>query len=175
MRVVAGTARGVRLDGPDDSRIRPTSDRVREAVFNALYSLGGVEGWNVVDLFAGTGAMGIEALSRGAASCRFVEQDRRALALIETNLDRCGFADRARIERADAAAWRGEADLVIADPPYAFDGWDALAAGVDSEWLLAESDRAVDPGDGWQLVRSRAYGGTVISLARRSHRQETRG
>jgi 16S rRNA (guanine966-N2)-methyltransferase len=121
----------------------------------------------VVDLFAGTGAMGVEALSRGAERCTFVEQSRAAQALITTNLERAGVADRATIERADATSWRGSADLVIADPPYAFDGWTELLTGLDTTWLVAESDRPVDVGASWTNVRHKTYGGTVVTLARR--------
>src|SRR5438105_4298652 len=86
MRVVAGTARGIRLVAPPGRDTRPTSDRVREATFNALGSLGAIEDARVVDLFAGTGALGIEALSRGAAHATFVERERAAIDTIERNL-----------------------------------------------------------------------------------------
>ena len=168
MRVVAGTARGVKLEAPDGDEIRPTSDRVREAVFNSLFSLGGVEGWNVVDLFAGTGAMGIEALSRGATRCTFVERSARARQLIEANLARARVDDRAVIVGAEAATWRGEADLAIADPPYGFDEWTNLLEGIAAEWLVLESDRAIALDDRWSNVRHKTYGGTVVTFARRA-------
>src|SRR5213078_2273851 len=110
MRIVAGAARGVRLDAPAGDGTRPTSDRVREAVFNTLFSLGGVEGKTVVDLFAGTGALGIEALSRGAEHATFVERDRAALECIEANLARAKLSDRATVRLADAARWTGDVD-----------------------------------------------------------------
>ncbi len=93
MRVVAGTARGRRLAVPADDGIRPTGDRVREAMFNALHSRRAVVGATVLDLFAGTGALGIEALSRGAASAVFVEHSRTHAAIVEANLETCGFTD----------------------------------------------------------------------------------
>src|SRR3954451_2504981 len=105
MRVVAGEARGIRLVAPKGLDIRPTSDRVREAVFNALGSLGAVEGATVVDLFAGTGALGIEALSRGAAHATFVDRDRIAVDTVRRNLDATKLGDQATIVRADVMAF----------------------------------------------------------------------
>src|SRR5437764_14513064 len=125
MRVVAGTARGRALRAPKGHDIRPTSDRVREAVFNSLTSLDAVEGATVYDLFAGTGAMGIEALSRGAAQVTFVDHDRTAVASIEANLAATGLGGpAATVVRADVGRWLATAppaDLAVVDPPYATD------------------------------------------------------
>src|SRR5690349_13652536 len=126
MRVVAGSARGRRLAVPPGRSVRPTSDRVREAVFNALGSMGEIEDATVVDLFAGSGALGIEALSRGARHVTFVDHDRTALDCVRVNLATCGFEDRATVVRADGPAWAAggaQHDLALVDPPYAFDGW----------------------------------------------------
>src|SRR5436853_535402 len=123
MRVVAGTARGRPLRAPRGDAIRPTSDRVREAIFNSLTSLGAIEGATVADLFAGTGALGIEALSRGAGHVTFVDQDREAIATIDANLAATGLAGApASVVRADVARWIATAapvDLALLDPPYA--------------------------------------------------------
>src|ERR687892_855757 len=97
VRVVGGSARGRTLVAPPGGRTRPTSDRVREAIFNALWSRGAVEGARVADLFAGSGALGVEALSRGAAHATFVDSDRAARAAIHRNVETCGVADRATI------------------------------------------------------------------------------
>src|SRR3954453_13290953 len=105
MRVVAGTARGRRLVAPPGRDTRPTSDRVRESVFNVLHSLGAIDGASVVDLFAGSGALGIEALSRGAAHCTFVEPAPAAVTAIRTNLTTAGVAERATIETRTAEAY----------------------------------------------------------------------
>jgi 16S rRNA (guanine966-N2)-methyltransferase len=117
MRVVAGEYRGRRLQAPRGTSVRPTSDRVREALFSIL---GDIEGLRVLDLFAGSGALAIEALSRGAASATLVENDRAALDAIRANLAPLEGAN-AEIVRADALAWlggrRGPFDLVFADPP----------------------------------------------------------
>lgn len=170
MRVVAGVARGRRLVAPEGRATRPTSDRVREALFNALGSMQAVTGAHVADLFAGSGALGIEALSRGAAHVTFVESDRTAVAAIRRNLEACGFADRARV-RLDAVERAvptlGVLDLVLADPPYAFDGWRELSAGIRARVLVVESDRPVALSPDWEVQRSRTYGGTVVQIATR--------
>ncbi len=121
---VAGEFRGRRLVAPAGTSTRPTTDRVREATFNALGSRDLVVGAQVADLFAGSGAIGIEALSRGAEHCTFVERDRDALRALRTNLDTLGIADRSRVVTGDvlAVAAAVDADLVFADPPYDFDG-----------------------------------------------------
>jgi 16S rRNA (guanine966-N2)-methyltransferase len=146
VRVVAGSARGRRLRTPAGAATRPTADRVREATFNALGSLGVVEGATVLDLFAGSGAMGIEALSRGAAAASFVDRDPAALAAVRANLDATGLVDRATVVRADAGRWlagAGRFDLAVLDP-----------------------DREVSVPEGWGILRSRSYGGSVVVLAR---------
>src|SRR5687768_4916299 len=102
MRVIAGTLKGRRLESPDWPGLRPTSDRLRETLFNVLAPR--IAGARVLDGYAGTGAVGIEALSRGAAHVTFVEQDRRAQQLIEINLQRAGVGDRYAIIRAGFAA-----------------------------------------------------------------------
>jgi 16S rRNA (guanine966-N2)-methyltransferase len=126
MRVVGGEARGRRLKAPPSDRIRPTSDRIREAVFDLLGPPGedrGFEG-SVLDLFAGTGALGIEALSRGYPTAVFVEHDRVARGLIRENLARCGYSDRCRVEAKDVFRFLQVLDaaapftLVLLDPPY---------------------------------------------------------
>jgi 16S rRNA (guanine(966)-N(2))-methyltransferase RsmD len=126
MRVIGGTVRGRSLTPFAGRGVRPTPDRVREALFSILYSRRGpLTGCSVLDLFAGSGALGIEALSRGAGHAWFVDQSRQAVDLIRSNLQRCGFAGQANVIMADI--WRtvpmlvetGPFDLVFADPPYA--------------------------------------------------------
>ena len=97
MRVIAGDAKGRKLVSPRSCAVRPTSDRVREAIFDVLSHLGVIEDATVVDLYAGTGALGIEALSRGAKSATFVDNDRAALQVIEENLARTGFSNDAKL------------------------------------------------------------------------------
>src|SRR5512144_2270520 len=121
MRVIAGRYKGRRLASPRWSGLRPTSDKLRETLFNILAPR--IEGARVLDGFAGTGAIGIEALSRGAAHVTFVERDPRAVALIESNLARCAIGDRYAIIRARFAGTErppdgGSFDLIFLDPPY---------------------------------------------------------
>ncbi len=175
MRVVAGSARGRRLRSPDGEATRPTSDRVREAVFNALHSQGLVQDARIADLFAGSGALGVEALSRGAAHVWFVESDRSAQAVIDDNLLTLDLAAGATVVRTTVASalatgLTDRLDVVIADPPYAYDDWPALCAAVASMLapdglLVAESGAPITLADGWEKMRERTYGGTVITFA----------
>lgn len=170
MRVVAGTCRGRTLVAPDGFETRPTSDRVREAVFNALGSLGAVEGARVVDLFAGSGALGIEALSRGAVHCTFVDRNRAARDVIHQNLRSLGLVGRAEVVADDVLLFLRNAatfDLAVADPPYRFDDWGALLLGIDAGTAVIESNRLIEMPPGWSTVREKRYGGTVVLIARR--------
>jgi 16S rRNA (guanine966-N2)-methyltransferase len=174
VRVVAGTARGIGLTAPAGRATRPTSDRVREATFNALHSLGAVERARVLDLYAGSGALGIEALSRGATLCTFVESAPAALAALRANVAATGLAARATVVAAPVERYldgpRASCDLVLIDPPYAFDGWPALLARlaeIDDALVVCESDRAVAAPEGWRVLRSKAYGGTVVTIIHR--------
>jgi 16S rRNA (guanine966-N2)-methyltransferase len=176
VRIVAGTAGGRRIAAPPGTDTRPTTDRVREAIFNALGSLGVVDGAEVVDLFAGSGALGLEALSRGAARVHFVESDRRAAGVVAANVETLGFGDRAVVVRRPVEAAIDDlpdgVDLVLADPPYGFDGWEGLLERIAPRLspdavVVAESDRAPALPAGWATVRERAYGGTVVVFARR--------
>lgn len=122
MRIIAGEWRGRRLAAPKGDATRPTSDRARETLFAMLTSrLGDFEGLKVADLFAGSGALGLEALSRGAAHCLFVEQDRAALDVIRANIAALGAGARARVEAGSVMQLRAAnspLDLILADPPY---------------------------------------------------------
>lgn len=175
MRVVAGTRGGRRIEAPSGRDTRPTTDRVREAVFNALGSLGAVEGAVAVDLFAGSGALGIEALSRGASEAHFVESDRTALAVLRRNLDQLDLTASATVHAASVEASLDRLperiDLVLADPPYAYEGWPALLGQLvprlcDDAVVVVESDRAVPFPVSLEVVRERSYGGTVVTFAR---------
>jgi 16S rRNA (guanine966-N2)-methyltransferase len=183
VRVVAGTLRGRPLATPADGRVRPTSDRVREAVFNILaHGIDGfaLSGCRVLDLFAGTGALGIEAMSRGAVSCLFVEEDAEARALIRRNIEAFGLTRQTRIYRRDAtrlgpALPRERFDLVVADPPYSKSlGETALAAAAAGGWLEAgavavleeRADVAVTWPAGFALLDRRVWGDTTVHFAR---------
>lgn len=143
MRVIAGSARGRRLEAPKGAATRPTPDRVREALFSILY--GRIENARVLDLFAGTGALGIEALSRGAAHATFVEHDRATAELVRKNVEALGFRARARIMGTTATAAIADLakesfDLLFLDPPY-----DAGVLGATLE-LLAKKGLVADEG-----------------------------
>lgn len=172
MRVVAGTAGGRLLKAPGGRSTRPTSDRVREAMFAILSSMDAVHGATVVDLFAGSGALGIEALSRGATHATFVDTDPAAVAAVRANLAGLGdLAGGATVVRDDAVRWVEQrcppsVDLVLADPPYAWDGWSGLLAALAgrAELVVAETGGPWEPGAGWETVRVRRYGSTVVSV-----------
>ncbi|MEZ5165144.1 MAG: 16S rRNA (guanine(966)-N(2))-methyltransferase RsmD [Acidimicrobiales bacterium] len=168
MRVVAGSARGRRLVVPAGDRTRPTADRVRESIFNSLYSLGAVEDAVVIDLFAGSGALGIEALSRGAARVTFVDTDRSAIAAVRTNLETLGFASVADVVASDGPrhlATQPPYDLLLLDPPYAFAAWAELLDLVHDAVVVIESDREITLPAAWQTYHVRRHGTTVVTLA----------
>ena len=167
MRVVAGDLRGRRIESPKGDATRPTTDKVREAVFNALGSMDAVDGARVADVFAGTGAMGIEALSRGASHCTFVEKDKNALAVLRQNIAALGLSDRATvlaIDAVSAVASLGDVDLFIADPPYGFTHWADLLNRCVAPVVVLESDREVGEVEGWDTVREKKYGRTHVAF-----------
>lgn len=182
MRIVAGRLRGRTVIGPKTDAIRPTSDRVRGAIFNILaHAANGVsiEGARVLDLFAGTGALGLEALSRGAAFCLFVEKSAHARGLIAQNVDAFGLADQAEVRAADAMklgpAPRDTFTLVFLDPPYS-QGFaeKALAAAAGGGWLASgalivveeRSDAVIDWPEGFEVMDARRWGDTQALFAR---------
>jgi 16S rRNA (guanine966-N2)-methyltransferase len=174
-RVIAGTAGGRRLRTPPGGATRPTSDRVKEALFSALGDLAGVV---VLDLFAGSGALAVEALSRGAARAVLVEADRRAEAVARANLDLAGVADRALVVGGSAEAFcrrpaGGPFDLVLLDPPYrtGVDVVESLLAALAGAGALVPGGRIVlerdrratePPPAGPHHERDRTYGDTVL-------------
>ena len=171
MRVVAGELGGRRLIAPEGTATRPTTDKVRQAVFNSLHSMGVVEGAVVADLFAGSGALGIEAISRGATHCTFVERDRSALAALRANIAALGIGDRCTVHATDVIAWvpamRG-VDIAFIDPPYSFEAWPVLLGAIsDVSLVVAEADDPVDAPAGWTQVRTRRYGRTWVTLLER--------
>jgi 16S rRNA (guanine966-N2)-methyltransferase len=177
MRVIAGSLKGRRLESPDWPGLRPTSDKLRETLFNVLMSR--IEGARVLDGYAGTGALGIEALSRGAAHVTFVESNPRAVRLIERNLGRCAVTDRYAIIRArfaDAASRlpAETIDLVLLDPPYGPDdltgALKAAAPLVAADGLLviehARRDEAPADEASITKVRDIVAGDSTLSLYR---------
>jgi 16S rRNA (guanine966-N2)-methyltransferase len=176
MRIIGGTARGRRLVGPSSEGTRPLSDRAREALFNILGP--GIRGERVLDLFAGTGAVGLEALSRGAMTATFVEQDRAALADIRTNLESLGFAEQGTAVASEALSFlvrtRESFDVVFAGPPQWQALWSATLRAVDGRdqvlaeggLLVTQCDPSEDTGDPELTVLTRVdertYGRTRL-------------
>ncbi len=172
MRVVAGELRGRRIEAPPGKDTRPTTDKVREAVFNALGSLDLIRDATVADLYAGSGALGIEALSRGAAHCTFVERDRSAVRVLRGNLAALGLDERSRVVTADAsrAVVGLDVDVVLADPPYDFDGWSDLLGATSAAFVVAEAGRPLDDVDlpaAWSAIRTKRYGRTWVTFFER--------
>jgi 16S rRNA (guanine(966)-N(2))-methyltransferase RsmD len=182
MRVVGGDARGRRLKSPPSKRIRPTSDRIREAIFDLLGPPGEGQAYSgsVLDLFAGTGALGIEALSRGFNNAVFVESDRVALGLIRENLARCGYEGRCRVEAQDVFEFLKVLDaaapfeLVLLDPPY---GQQLVAKALQrlsqSSWVKAggrivcEGERDLELGEqagSFVRAKHKRYGDTSVHV-----------
>ncbi|ETW12117.1 methyltransferase [Roseivivax marinus] len=181
MRIVAGRFRGRPLaavgKGDPGGHLRPTTDRTREALFNVLE--GGrfgdpIEGARVLDLFAGTGALGLEALSRGAAHVTFVDKGRAAQGLLRQNVKTLGVADEVRIIGHDAARLppaEAATTLVFLDPPYGKGlGAPALAAARAAGWVAPgalvvwEDSAPQDPPEGFTLLETRRYGDTHVTL-----------
>ena len=174
MRVIAGELKGRPLVAPRGWKVRPTSDRVREAIFSAL---GDIEGATVCDLYCGTGALAIEALSRGAARATLVDRDTRAAL---GNVQSLGLAERAELIKADVPRWiadgeRGEIDLIFCDPPYRLA--DRLGQQLDNHLpaLLSDEGRLVVESaargplelPSLELLRRKRYGATDVAFYRR--------
>lgn len=179
MRIVGGRHRGTALAAPKSRAIRPTGDRTREALFNILAHWPGgnrVEGARVLDLFAGTGALGLEALSRGAAFALFIDDGTEARGLIRTNVERLGQTGATKVFRRDATRL-GEIprlqpfDLVFCDPPYGRGlGEKAIEAARRGGWLAPEAlivleedaESGLELADGFVLIETRTYGDTAL-------------
>ncbi|MCW4115288.1 16S rRNA (guanine(966)-N(2))-methyltransferase RsmD [Aurantimonas sp. MSK8Z-1] len=182
MRIVAGEFRGRAIAAPATNAIRPTTDRTRETLFNILAHAGGVtlDGARVLDLFSGTGALGLEALSRGGRFCLFVEEGVEARGLLRTNIESFGLQGRTKIFRRDATSLGAVGtmepfDLLFADPPYGKGlGEAALTSAAAGGWLVPgavciveEAASAAFPHpDGFTLSDERSIGETVLRFLR---------
>ena len=178
MRIIAGTLKSRRLVTPDFEGLRPTSDRLRETLFNVIAQR--IPGANVLDGFAGTGALGIEAISRGAAHVTFVDDDRRAVALIGENVRRCGVAERCviirgRLTEVSRRLAMAPFDLILLDPPYTERGLAAVLEGAAAVLtrdglVVLEHDRRRDtPASTSNLLRTRSLisGASVLAFYER--------
>ncbi len=178
MRIIAGRARGFQLESPKTMRVRPTQDRIRESLFSILMPR--LDGSRFLDLFAGTGANGIEALSRGAASATFVDSDERSLQFIKKNLARTSLKSHAQIRRLQLPEQLPRLqdldpfDLVFADPPYKFTHYLKLLERLFTDSLLApgamvvvEHDRHTEmppSTEQWVQARQSTYGDTALTF-----------
>jgi 16S rRNA (guanine966-N2)-methyltransferase len=173
MRVIGGRSRGRRLAAKLPHNVRPTSDRVRESIFDILGSQGGVDGLSVVDLFCGSGALGVEALSRGAAAATFVDLDPDALNAVRQNLTAVGLSEEpVTLVRAALPGWLKapgvpEFDLALCDPPYDFVDWPALLGALAADVAVMESGAPIPLSEGWMVTRERRYGGTLVTVVQR--------
>lgn len=187
MRVISGEARGRKFLAPAVQSVRPTSDRVREAIFDVLSHLGGFSGARVLDLFAGSGAFGIESLSRGASSVVFVDQDHRVTRVVRENLAavRLELVGTSQIVTSDAIAFcrrladlqhreqpattSPDFDIAFCDPPYAFSNWAKLLKVIPGNLVVLESAKAIELPGHLELYRVYRYGSTLVTVA---HRRE---
>jgi 16S rRNA (guanine966-N2)-methyltransferase len=176
MRIIAGTWRGRTIEAPPGQATRPTADRVRETLFSMLASrLGSFEELRVADLFAGSGALGFEALSRGAASATFVESDSKAAAIIRRNAERLGASVQVLGGSALALPRSAPFDLIFADPPYADGAGSAVIRAVEQAgwlaaggWMSIEASRSdrIDPG-AFAIEATRDAGRARLTLLRK--------
>lgn len=179
MRVIAGTARGKKLKTPEDQNVRPTLDRVKEDIFNILGPA--IRGAQVLDLFAGSGALGIEALSRGADSCIFVDKDKKSCNLTKYNLGETRLADKAQILQMEAEAaikklaTEGKCfDYIFIDPPYHLGKTQSLLQNIqkchiiqENTCIIVEADKKEtmpEKIDGLIKIREKVYSSTRIAL-----------
>lgn len=188
MRVIAGSAKGRRLKTVASRKVRPTADRVKEALYSMVGSRIELQGARALDLFAGSGALGIEALSRGAASATFVERDRQTGRLLRQNVEACGFAGRAEViprsvvGAIEELADRGAVfDLVLIDPPYAERLAGRVLSALDRAGIAAEegviavehgNDEELSDVGRLRLTQSRRYGSTSVTLLSRQRADE---
>lgn len=173
MRVLSGNEKGRRLAAPPGSGTRPTTARVRRSLFDILTSRYDLSDMLVLDLFAGSGALGLEALSRGAAHAIFVDWSPKACRTLKRNIAALGFDEVSKVVKSGVLEHLAredkthlhDADLVFCDPPYEFSDWDRLFELLPTKAIVvAESNRAVGPFPKWVTIRTKVYGDSVVSM-----------
>jgi 16S rRNA (guanine966-N2)-methyltransferase len=159
-------ARGRRLKAKLPATVRPTTDYAREAIFSMLESRGGLSDLVVADLYCGSGAMGIEALSRGAARVYFVDTDPQCLSASKVNLEPLQLSGEAIFVRANLPVWKppGDLDLLLADPPYGPLDLASMLDGVVAKRVIVENDRHMEAPEGWNVTKTKRYGTTLVTM-----------
>ncbi len=178
MRIISGMRRGMKLKAPEGMNTRPTTDRVKESIFNVISFA--LPATRVLDLFAGSGALGIEAISRYSDFCIFVEKDKKAIELIKTNIEGADFSDKCRIVNSDALSYiencREQFDLIFLDPPYNMGFLHNIIEKINEKDLLSEAGIIVVetekggesvPLDLYNVRKSVTYGKTTITILQR--------
>tara|TARA_Y100000748_G_scaffold124778_1_gene104718 strand:+ start:946 stop:1476 length:531 start_codon:yes stop_codon:yes gene_type:complete len=175
MRVISGSAKGRKLVVPSGDHVRPTKDRVKEAIFNSLHSYGLVENRSFLDLFSGTGSLGIEALSRGAKSVVFIDHHAEAIDCIILNVEKLNYGSTSKILKTDALSFLERDDyfdVALLDPPYKYEHWDTLLKRVNANSIVIESSEQVTLESDWEIIKSQKYGQTNLLIASRQRKDK---
>ena len=175
MRVISGSAKGRKLVVPSGDHVRPTKDRVKEAIFNSLHSYGLVESRSFLDLFSGTGSLGIEALSRGAKSAVFIDHHAEAIDCIILNVEELNYGSTSKILKTDALSFLERDDyfdVALLDPPYKYEHWGTLLKRVNAHSIVIESSEQVTLESDWEIIKSQKYGQTNLLIASRQRKDK---
>ena len=175
MRVISGSAKGRKLVVPSGEHVRPTKDRVKEAIFNSLHSYGLVENRSFLDLFSGTGSLGIEALSRGAKSVVFIDHHAEAIDCIILNVEKLNYGSTSKILKTDALSFLERDDyfdVALLDPTYKYEHWGTLLKRVNAHSIVIESSEQVTLESDWEIIKSQKYGQTNLLIASRQRKDK---
>lgn len=175
MRIIGGTARGRQLKAKLPPTVRPTTDMAREAIFSMVEARGGVEGDVVADLYCGSGAMGIEAMSRGAQACYFVDSDAECLAAARANWEALNLPGVVHFVKAALPKWSipAEVGVVFADPPYGPLDVEALLGSTRATMAIIENDRFAPAPSGWTVEKEKRYGTTLVTVLSATEEDES--
>ena len=175
MSVISGSAKGRKLVVPSGDHVRPTKDRVKEAIFNSLHSYGLVESRSFLDLFSGTGSLGIEALSRGAKSVVFIDHHAEAINCIILNVEKLNYGSTSKILKTYALSFLERDDyfdVALLDPPYKYEHWGTLLKRVNAHSIVIESSEQVTLESDWEIIKSQKYGQTNLLIASRQRKDK---
>ena len=175
MRVISGSAKGRKLVVPSGDHVRPPKDRVKEAIFNSLHSYGLGENRSFLDLFSGTGSLGIEALSRGAKSVVFIDHHTEAIDCIILNVEKLNYGSTSKILKTDALSFLERDDyfdVALLDPPYKYEHWGTLLKRVNAHSIVIESSEQVTLESDWEIIKSQKYGQTNLLIASRQRKDK---